>query len=649
MLLLLVSVESSARQAPEKKKALLQLETNLKQADTDSLKARAAFALSEYWLSTDTTAAKRYLQQGKQYVHGSKFLRAISLFSEAQVLPATEDARRQLLYLQADSLLNGSLYPEANRYRAQVWYQFGRAEQRKDDLKSFTDILLHKAIPFAEKSGDHTLVGKTYLAIAIVFKNTAQYSIAETYIHLAITALKNKDVATHELITAYHTIAENHSLSGKNAAAKLALDSAAALLPAYPQSEYYLDHYAAEGLYYTVAGEFKKALASLSKGVDMAKRLHLRYPEQRLVMQQFYAYYNDKNYESARTTLQYLMQQPEMMGFAANRLQLFYGMAFTYEGLRQMGPAFQWLKKYSELSDSMQQSQLKTDVQAMEAKFRHSEKQKEINALKAQTIQDSLAARNAHLVNGLLAGGLIFMLVVLVFALVVHRNRKKLHDQQLTEILQQQQIRYSQAIMEGEEQERRRLAQELHDGLGGLLAVTKINLSSQINDGCTTTQRAELGKITQQLDHSMHELRRIAHNMMPVNLLRMGLETALKDLCESLMTEQTTIDFQALNINNSLRQDAQIHIYRIAQELLTNAIRHGQATHIMLQCSQNGKVFFITQEDNGRGFDTGFINQVKGIGLSNIKNRVGYLRGKIDIDSAANAGTAVNIELHVEE
>ncbi|RPE08816.1 hypothetical protein EGT74_17455 [Chitinophaga lutea] len=651
LLTLLVSatIWSHAQTTRDPQKVLQQLENDLRQAASDSAKAYAGFALSGYWIAKgDTIKARQYLQQGMPHIQHNAFLEGMYRLCAAQVMPVGALEERQAGYLKADSLLARYTHADATRFRAQAWYQYGRVAQRKDDLKTFTDVLLHKAIPLAKQSGDNTLVGKANLAVAIVFKNTAQYDKAEPYIQQAIAAFKNKDVETHELITAYHTIAENYSLSGKNDRARLALDSAATLLPAYPDSEYYLDHYAAEGMYFTVAGQFKNALTSLEKGVAMAKRQQLRYEEQRLVMQQFYAYYNDKNFTKAKTTLEYLTQQPEMMAFASNRLQIYYGFAATYEGLQQMGPAYQWMKKYSELSDSVTQSQLKKDVQAMEVKYQNAEKQKEINALKAKTIQDALAAKNNRLLNGLLAGGIVFLLVVLVFALIVYRNRKKLHEQQLNDIRRQQQIQFSQAIMQGEEQERKRMAQELHDGLGGILAVARINLSSQVKDSCTDHQRTELEKITRQLDHSVHELRRIAHNMMPVALLKFGLQTALKDLCESLMNEHTSIDFQALNIRNTLRQDAQIHIYRIIQELLTNAIRHAHASRIMLQCSQDGNSFFITQEDNGRGFDTDTVAKAKGIGFSNIKNRVGYLHGRMDIDSSENAGTAINIELHVE-
>jgi two-component system, NarL family, sensor kinase len=628
------------------------LEKVLLQNGPDSVRARASFALAEFWRAKDTLKATTFLKEGAPFVKKDAYLQALYTYYEGHLLADNHPDESQEKYLLADSLLARFKTREAYLFRAKTWYEYGRLQQHKDNYKAFADIILNKSIPFARQSGNHTVLGKNYLGLAIVFKNAGQFEKAETYCLQAIDTLKTVHPSPPELIDAWHTIAENYSLSGKNVKARAALDSMYPLLAAYPDSEYYLDYYAAEGMYFTVQNQYKNALASLDKGVALAKKLGRDYDEQRLLLQKFYAYYNDKSYLAAKEVLTYLMKQKLMMEITGNRLQLYYGMAATYEGLKQWAPAFEWMKRYSELSDSVSQSQLKNDVHALEIKFKDAEKQKEINSLKAQQIQESLAAKNSRLVNWLLGSASIFLLVVLIFALVIYRSNKKLlvqkelsYQQTLHEIEQQQQLQFSQAVLQGEEQERRRLAQDLHDGLGGMLAGAKMNLSTQIADTYSPDQRTELEKITLQLDNSVTELRRIAHNMMPVNLLKFGLTTALKDLCESLMSDTTHIDFQALGIEDTLREEVQIHIYRIVQELLSNAVRHAQATHIILQCSQNDDLFFITQEDNGKGFDQDI--PAKGIGLSNIKNRVGFLKGKIDIDSAPDAGTTINIELHV--
>jgi len=158
----------------------------------------------------------------------------------------------------------------------------------------------------------------------------------------------------------------------------------------------------------------------------------------------------------------------------------------------------------------------------------------------------------------------------------------------------------------------------------------------------------ELQNIVTQLDNSIGELRRISHNMMPEMLLKLGLKALLRDLCESVASTTLKVDFQYLGIKNNLQAQEQINIYRIVQEAIANATKHAQAQNLLLQCSQNEDVFFITVEDDGKGFDATHLDKVEGIGLSNIKSRVEYLKGKIEILSERNKrGTSINIELYV--
>lgn len=259
------------------------------------------------------------------------------------------------------------------------------------------------------------------------------------------------------------------------------------------------------------------------------------------------------------------------------------------------------------------------------------------------------------LINWLLGAVSLFLFFVAVFSYLYHRSNRKLlaqqelsYQQHLNEMAQQQQLQYSQAMLEGEAQERRRLARDLHDGLGGMLAGARINLSGQLDDLPAESIKVNLQKIIGQLDNSITELRRIAHNLMPENLLNFGLKTALKDLCETLMTSGTRIDFLAIDIDGPIPGQTQVNIYRIVQEMLANAIRHAEATHILLQCSKHDHLFFITQEDNGKGFELNSRPAETGTGLDNIRNRVGFLKGKIEIESATNEGTTINIELNVD-
>ncbi|MNX14609.1 Sensor histidine kinase ComP [compost metagenome] len=125
------------------------------------------------------------------------------------------------------------------------------------------------------------------------------------------------------------------------------------------------------------------------------------------------------------------------------------------------------------------------------------------------------------------------------------------------------------------------------------------------------------------------------------------MEAALKELCESVMDRDMEVDFQPINITKDIGLSQQISIYRIVQEILANILKHAGATEILLQCSENQHRFYITVEDNGKGFDVESSNLKNGLGLANIRKRVEYFNGRFDIASTINEGTTINIELDV--
>ncbi|TWV98939.1 sensor histidine kinase [Chitinophaga pinensis] len=649
-LTIVISICCKAQMPLNQQRYFDSLTTMLREPGTDSVKARANFALVVYWVSRDTAKARQCIDEGRRLSKGSSFLHGLSYAHEGYLYYGSDINRSETAFKKADSLLSSYLTKDAYQIRANVWINLAVIQQRRDDDRAYIDFVLNKAIPLASKAGDSTILASQYVGVGVAFMNIEQYDKAEIYLNNAIRIYKNIHASGPKLISAYNRAGENYICLEKYEDAKRTVDEVKPLLAPYPESELYAGHYMVEGLYYHHQQQYADAIRCFDKGMAAAKGPNKIYAIQEIQFYKVKSLLAAKIYGPAKDILLTLMKDEDVMSLNSSRLEIYEGLAESYSGLGQMKPAYEWLRQSRHLSDSLHESDVANDINALEMKYQRAESQKRIIALEGKNAQAALSAKNSRLYSWLFASTSLFLLVVATFALLYYRSNKKLlaqkevnHLQQLIEIEQQQRLKFGQAVLQGEEQERHRLARDLHDGLGGMLAAVKLNLSGQLSG--VDTKQTELRKIIGQVDSSVTELRRIAHNMMPVNLLKFGLETALRDMCESLMTAQLTIDFQAYGISKTLPEQKQVHIYRIVQEMLVNAIRHGQADNIILQCNQDGNTFLITLEDNGKGFDTAISG--KGIGLSNIRNRVGFLDGNIEITSVINEGTTINIELHV--
>ena len=168
-------------------------------------------------------------------------------------------------------------------------------------------------------------------------------------------------------------------------------------------------------------------------------------------------------------------------------------------------------------------------------------------------------------------------------------------------------------------------------------------LSSPSSTNRETLPRCVTSELIQRIDQAVDELRRIARNMMPEILLKFGLTEALKEYSQSLKRSGINITFQSFNFQKELTQNKQVVVYRIAQELVNNAIKYAHAAHILVELRQQGDELSLLVEDDGRGFDMERMENSRGTGLSNIEARSVFLGGQVQIDSATDVGTTVTV------
>ena len=246
------------------------------------------------------------------------------------------------------------------------------------------------------------------------------------------------------------------------------------------------------------------------------------------------------------------------------------------------------------------------------------------------------------------AGGAVLLLALAAFFFLwrwtvqkkrLAESQRELAEQQVKQLEQEKQLIATKAVLDGEVQERIRLARDLHDGLGSILAAAKYQLLAIRQIAILGDEDVECyNKAVGFLDDSMNEMRRVAHHLMPDALSRFGLKPAIGDFCDAL----PSVQFVWYGDESRLDPKLEEIVYRIAHELISNALKYSGAKHILVQIVQEpGRIALVVQDD-GSGFDPSAVS--RGMGLSNIRIRVASFGGIINIDSKTDEGTEINIE-----
>lgn len=296
------------------------------------------------------------------------------------------------------------------------------------------------------------------------------------------------------------------------------------------------------------------------------------------------------------------------------------------------------------IRDSILNESITRNTILIEKKY---ETEKKENRIKLQESQ----LRQKDTMNYVLIGSTVALLIILFQLYRIYRSRRKLQEQRIRDLETEKQLLATQSLLKGQEDERSRLAKDLHDGLGGLLSGVKLQLGAMKGNLILSSENAiAFDRALNKLDESIGEMRRVAHNMMPEALLNLGLQQAISDYCDHLSrNQQFSINCEMHGLEKRMDSTVEVVLYRIVQELLHNAVRHANATSILVQVMRQADgTVAITVEDNGRGFDSSKIDTVKSSGLQNIYSRVKYLNGTMDIKSAPGKGTSVYVECKID-
>jgi signal transduction histidine kinase len=352
-------------------------------------------------------------------------------------------------------------------------------------------------------------------------------------------------------------------------------------------------------------------------------------------------YYKKENYKAALQEWKELLKKP--LNTRDLELTILQNIAEVYTLSHNLDSTVAYLEKAYNLRDTLHNQQSDKTIQELKIIYETEKKDTHIASIEKE---------KRLLMWLVIAGGSLLLLALTVFLLLYRstiqkrrlaEKQQQLAEQQIIQLQQERQLVAAQAVLDGEVQERLRLARDLHDGLGSILAAAKYNLVDIKNTPAQEVVDVKrFDKALNLLDESMQEMRRVAHHLMPESLSNLGLKQSISDFCNSI----SFVKFNWYGEETRFDRKMEVMLYRIIHELVNNALKHSGASHILVEIVRYTDHISLTVQDNGCGFDPSV--ESKGMGLANIRARVAAYNGNLFIDSKPEVGTEINVELRIE-
>ncbi len=611
---------------------------NLVQQIRDTTKSTDLFAYSTQFLGS------RYLRQGKKdsaFVYlsmaGSLFsdlddlygitLNQLSFSTFYETFSIIEDSALSLsqeVYLNSILLGDTALMLESLNRQANLFLTQGAYHQAKDQIK--------KMDPLIERSGLTTFYFTSCNTLANIYGKEDKLD----------SALLFRDRAYERLDTTFNRVAYYEYLHSKGIDLFLAEQDSLAL--------YYLDEAirVAEGM----NNESYVAEVNMRKAYPM------------------YWYYGKQ--ESA-DQFKLAISQLKPLGDVDELLEAYETLSFVYHDMGQYDSAYNYLYLYISSKDSFEENSISEDYIFLQWFFMNQEVElkSQIKILRAEketeTARIETERKNRQLKVWVISSIIVLLSLAALLAFVRYRNKKneelaeaevqrlenenELNNTRILNLLKEQESASIEAMVQGQEEERQRIAKDLHDSLGSMLSTVKLHfdaLQAKL-DYLETGDLQDYENSKGLLDNAVVELRRISHDMVSGKLVKFGIVHALEELAGSLPPgpNSPNVMLDVSSYESDLSGTQEVAIYRILQELLQNSLKHGKPENITIQLSSHEDEVIIMYEEDGKGFDVQEVESAAGIGWKNMRERAETLKFNLSVDSMPGRGMTAIIEVPI--
>jgi two-component system NarL family sensor kinase len=497
-------------------------------------------------------------------------------------------------------------------------------------------LLYSEAEPLLEKHNQNRYLINLYNRKCDIFEQLKQNKQAMVYV---IKAMKLSEEMNdpENLVRSMFTYTANSGNSARNIGY---LKKAYALIEQHQLPDwlkfYYHFNYGGE---LVKLGKHNEALTEYDKAEKMAFDTREKMGP---LLARINIYIEEKQVQKAKDLIDQTLKTAREMNMKVQIRDL-YQLQIQLDSMHgNFKDAYLLILKKNELNDSLLSEETRKRVDYLDAKYQSAHKEKQIDKLQNEK-------RMQQLWILISAGGTIMLIVILVIIWLFYKKKQQLAASQIEQLKKEKQLAATQAVLTGETTERTRISRELHDGLGGLLSGTKLILNNMKNKVLLTDDNVHLfDHALGLLDNSINELRRVAFNMMPENLYNLGLSSALTEFCNGMnQGTGTMVHFFFFGTAVRFELNKELIMFRIAQELVNNSLKHSGASEINMQLVQDNDRISLSVHDNGIGFDPAKLNEDNSSGFRNIRSRVDSLGGVLSIDSEPGKGSEITIEINL--
>lgn len=609
---------------------------------TGSMRARALFELVYGYVRSDLSKSRKYLDEcvalrnqvddtGKAYTYLAEgmYLNAAGKIDSGMLL--LEKAKK---YAEATNAHHALL--KLYSALSYTYISSGKAEKGLESL--------YKGLEVIEVFPDQEMEMRLRTNVTWAYLELKQY---RNGIDFGLKNIKLMQGSRYEWIALYtfNNMAVCYGALGMLDSARFFVGKGAELAERNKDMQALANSHFILGTIYSNAGEYKLALEQYETGRPIRQKVG----NPLFIVSDLYTmadlYHKTGQYKKGVEVASEALKLVEAYDLTLKYENTYLSLARNYEGLKDFANASKYYKLYASAKDTAYTNANATAIAEMQARYETEKNEKLLALQKVEIVEKDAKIQETYFVIVFLVITLITL--TLLFSLIRSRMlRRQLILQQEKEV----QVReaHIQATIQSQERERKRFAQDLHDGMGQLISALRLTMHS-VNKTSSIEERVGVSEKGEKILNAMHdEIRGIAFNLMPQTLVKHGLVPALKEMCERLNSGDIRIQLSSYDLPDRMDEVFEVSLYRVIQEWVNNVIKYSGAKNIQLQLTGYEDECNIVIEDDGRGFNPLNLENSKGNGWRNIKSRLNLIKASIEIDSREGlTGTTTIIKLPV--